>query len=208
VVLPHPHVVEGEWFDLPHPAADPFVVGVHAKSLRANMDVLPVAEALADAVTALPGARLQVDVHHEIFDPDYYWYAPQTGAALMSLAHRPRVDMRVHPHFTDDQLWQYLSALTVSVLPYRFGTHSEWLEACHDLGTAVAAPSCGFYAQQQSCAVFGFDEDHFDADSLVDGIADLYRRRHRISRAGWVRRLRQRRHLARAHRVIYERALS
>ena len=34
----------------------------------------------------------------------------------------------------DDELWDYLQSLDVSVLPYRFGTHSGWLEACHDLG--------------------------------------------------------------------------
>ena len=41
-----------------------------------------------------------------------------------------------------------LQQLHVCVLPHRFGTHSGWLEACRDVGTAVVAPSCGFYAEQ------------------------------------------------------------
>jgi hypothetical protein len=32
---------------------------------------------------------------------------------------------------------------------YWFGTHSGWLEACFDLGTAVIAPNCGYYHQKQ-----------------------------------------------------------
>ena len=57
----------------------------------------------------------------------------------------------MHDYFSDDELWDYLHALDVSVLPYRFGTHSGWLEACHDLGTTVVAPTCGFYAEQRPC---------------------------------------------------------
>ena len=45
------------------------------------------------------------------------------------------------------------------MLPYRFGTHSGWLEACFDLGTAVIAPSCGFYGQQHPCGVFTYTVD-------------------------------------------------
>ena len=33
-------------------------------------------------------------------------------------------------------------------LPYRWGTHSGLLEAAHDLGTPVLAPSCGAYHDQ------------------------------------------------------------
>ena len=47
---------------------DRFVVGIHAKSLRANMDPLPVIDALIPAMAELPGAVLQINVHDEIFD--------------------------------------------------------------------------------------------------------------------------------------------
>ena len=60
----------------------------------------------------------------------------------------------MHDYFTDDELWDYLSSLDVSVLPYRFGTHSGWLEACFDLGTIVLAPDCGYYAEQRPCVTY------------------------------------------------------
>lgn len=65
--------------------------------------------------------------------------------------------------------------------------------------------SCGFYREQQDCAVFGFDEDHFDADSLDADIRTLYNARP--VRATWTERAAQRRTLARAH-PLYEQALS
>jgi len=113
----------------------------------------------------------------------------------------------VHPYFSDDELWQYLSDLSVSVLPYRFGTHSGWLEACFDLGTAVIAPSCGFYGEQRRCGVYTYDEDTFDADSLDRCVRELYESRD-LPRADWSQRMDERRALARAHRDIYLRAMS
>ena len=64
------------------------------------------------------------------------------------------VELQVHDYFSDDELWGYLQGLDVSVLPYQFGTHSGWLEACYDLGTWVAAPDCGFYAEQRPCLTY------------------------------------------------------
>ena len=61
------------------------------------------------------------------------------------------------------------------MLPYRFGTHSGWLEACFDLGTAVIAPSCGFYGQQRQCEVFDYTETTFDADSLDRAVRVVHR---------------------------------
>ncbi|MCW2613044.1 MAG: hypothetical protein JWN08_38 [Frankiales bacterium] len=49
---------------------------------------------------------------------------------------------------TDDELWDHLSGLDVLVLAYRFGTHSGFVEACHDLGTTVVAPRVGHLAEQ------------------------------------------------------------
>ena len=55
----------------------------------------------------------------------------------------------------------------MSVLPYRFGTHSGWLEACRDLGTTVVAPDCGYYADQGPVLTYRMDEHRYDADSLA-----------------------------------------
>jgi hypothetical protein len=205
-VLAHPHVVEPALIDRPRPVHRQTVVGVHAKSLRANMDPLPVLDIAAQAVEDIGTARLQIDVHDEIFDPENHWYSPDVGNKLLSYSQRPNVEVRVHPYFSDDQLWDYLSSLAVSILPYRFGSHSGWLEACHDLGTAVIAPTCGFYREQHRCYEFGFDEYSFDPTSLADSIHAAVETGCR--RATWRERARQRQALARRHHALYEQALS
>lgn len=205
-VLPHPHVVEEEMFDLPRVESSNFTFGVHVKSLRPNMDPFPVLDTASESIRSLPGARLQINVHNEIFDPDNHWYAPQAASRLTEYAKRPGVDVRIHQYFSDAELWEYLMGLSVSILPYRFGTHSGWLEACHDLGTAVIVPSCGYYAEQQDCQVYGFDEHHFDAASLDFAVRRAYA--EQAERATWERRAKQRVLLSEAHHIIYERAIA
>jgi hypothetical protein len=120
VVLAHPHVVELEDIGTDRVQGDRFVIGLHAKSVRANMDVLGVAQVLARAVAQLPSAVLRIDVHDEIFDPAGHWYAPDVGQRLRALAtNDDRVELREHAYFTDDELWGYFLELDVSVLPYR-----------------------------------------------------------------------------------------
>jgi hypothetical protein len=134
-----------------------------------------------------------------------------TRSAIVSYGGVDHVEVRVHPYFTDDELWQYLASLTVSVLPYRFGTHSGWLEACFDLGTAVIAPSCGYYHQQRPCGVFDFAEDRFDVASLHRAVRAAYRRWRAgasAPRASWAQRRTERARLAEAHHRLYECALS
>jgi hypothetical protein len=206
-VLPHPHVVDWITMTRERPARPGFVVGLHAKSLRANMDVPRVAAALAAIVRELPGARLQIDVHDEVFTPGNYFYAPREGAALRRLAAaNEQVELREHPYFTDGELWDYLLGLDASVLPYRFGTHSGWLEACYDLGTAIVAPSCGFYAEQQPCACYHHDERGLDTASLAAAVRTVYEQRP-APRADPARRRAERRLLAAAHRTLYSRLL-
>jgi hypothetical protein len=205
-VLPHPHVVDPDTMVRPRPAREGFVVGLHAKSVRANMEVERVAGARARTVAELPGARVRIDLHDEVSDPGSHWYAPAVRERLRGLARRPQVELHEHAYFTDDELWGYLLGLDVSVLPYAFGTHSGWLEACHDLGTAVVAPTCGFYAEQRPCLTYGHDTDALDADSLARAIRTAYLQRP-APRADPRTRRRERRDLARAHRTLYERAL-
>jgi hypothetical protein len=182
------------------------VVGLHAKSLRANMDVLAVAGVLAQTVAGLPDARLQINVHHEVFEPGAHFYAPDVGTALRDLA-SDVVDVVEHEYFSDAELWSYLSALDVSVLPYRFGTHSGWLEACVDLGTAVVAPSCGFYAEQQPVFTYAHDETGLGTESLAVAVREAFAARP-APRAGVDERLAQRRALASEHESLYARVLA
>lgn len=210
VVLPHPHVLDQARIERPRPRQNSFVIGVHAKSVRANMDVLPLMDALVPVVEALPDATLQLDVHDEIFDSQNYWYAPELGDKFREYDRHERVEVRVHPYFTDDELWDYLASISVSVLPYRFGTHSGWLEACFDLGTAAVVPSCGFYREQRPCEVFDFAEESFDPRSLRRAVRMHYDRWTagiEAPRATWPKRRSERVGIARAHREIYEAVL-
>jgi hypothetical protein len=210
IVLPHPHVLDPVRIAAPRRPCERFVIGVHVKSLRANMDPFPVLDTLVDTISSLPGAILQIDVHDEIFEPGNHWYAPDKGSALLAYGDQDRVDVQVHPYFTDNELWDYLSRLSVSVLPYRFGTHSGWLEACFDLGTAVVAPSCGFYGQQRPCATFDFTEDGFNAGSLNSAVRETHARiagGAASPRATWKYRRAERAGLAQDHQALYESVL-
>ena len=52
----------------PRPEPRGFVIGVHAKSLRASMAPIPVVRQLLPLREELPGARIVVDVHPDVFD--------------------------------------------------------------------------------------------------------------------------------------------
>lgn len=209
-VLPHPHVLDSAQITQPRRRSSGFVVGVHVKSLRANMDPFPVLDTLVGIIGGLDGATLQIDAHEAIFEPGNHYYAPDAGARLLRYADHPHVAVRVHPYFTDDELWQYISSLSASILPYRFGTHSGWLEACYDLGTEVVTPSCGFYDQQRPCEVYDFTEASFGAESLGQAIRTVYERalaQMPAPRADWDDRRAERVRLADAHAALYEHAL-
>ena len=234
LILPHPHVLDSARIGRPRPRRGPFVVAMHAKSVRANMDPLTVLDALVPIVAELPGAILQLDLHDEIFHSDNHWYAPELGTALQksmlsmttsrygctrtSLTTSygttfPRIRSQCC-HTASAPTPGWLEACfdlgTAAVVP-RFGTHSRWLEACFDLGTAVIAPSCGYYHEQRPCGVFDFAEDRFDVASLHRAVRAAYRRwRAGVSapRASWAQRRTERVRLAEAHRRLYECTLS
>ena len=107
-----------------------------------------------------------------------------------------------HDFLPDDALWDYLASLDVSVLPYRFGTHSGWLEACRDLGTTVAAPTCGYFAEQGPVLDYVHDEASFDAHSLVAALTRAYEERPQWGASLEERRV-QRAAVADAHERLY-----
>ncbi len=198
LVVPHPHVVDQARLASPRPTHDGFVVGVHLKSLRANTAAGPVIEALRLVVPTLTGARLRVDVHREVLDPAHPRHDAALGDDLRRGAASGAFELVVHDLFSDDELWDYLSGLDVSVLPYRFGTHSGWLEACYDLGTTVLAPAQGYYREQHPCYVFDADEDGSLARALRRAHADRPR-----WRATPEERRAERDAIAAAHRSLY-----
>jgi hypothetical protein len=205
-VLPHPHVVEFARMRHTAPAHDGFVVGVHAKSLRPSMAPIPVLTELLPLRAELPGLRIVVDVHHDVFDEDGRRHDVALRKFLLEHVAAGHLELAVHDCYTDDQLWDYLQALDVSVLPYRFGTHSGWLEACYDLATAVVVPDCGFMAEQRPCAVYHHDESGLDGDSLRDAVRTIFADRPPW-RASPPARAAERDALACAHADIYAAAL-
>ncbi len=169
-VLPHPHVVPLDLiprYQRQHRSRrSAFRIGVHIKSLRASMDPLPVIRALVDLRQRHDGIVIQVNGHRDVLDRDGARRDPVLGSWLQEQAKSGWIDLRVHDYFSDAELWRYLTSLDASVLPYRFGTHSGWLEACRDVGTTVIAPTCGYYTDQAPVISYQHDESGFDADSL------------------------------------------
>jgi glycosyltransferase involved in cell wall biosynthesis len=212
-VVPHPHVVPLELLEVRYAGerrrGRPPRVGVHLKSLRANMVGVPLLEALAPQGKALANAVLQVDVHEEIWEPAAPAFRGDLRCTLEHLERRGAVEFHRHGYFSDLELFDYLRSLDVAILPYRFGTHSGWLEACRDLGTAVVAPSCGCYAGQGPVFEYRSDDDGLDEESLRDavarGLAAVEAGRVRPLGAAWRRR--QRLEIAAAHERIYRRVL-
>ncbi len=210
LVLPHPHIVEPEEVAAALAARDEgdgrFRVGVHTKSLRASLDPLPVIEALAELADADPSFVVHVNGHREVLEPGGERYEANIAERLRELAQSGRIELRIHDYLSDDELWRYLASLDASVLPYRFGTHSGWLEACRDLGTAVIAPDLGYFADQGP--VFAYRRDAagtLDADSLRAAVrAAALTPSAPVAPAA---RAAQRDSLAAAHAEVYESVL-
>ena len=211
-MVPHPHVVPDDLLDVPRPAHNEYVVGVHLKSLRANVSGLAVLAPLVDVVRDIPQARLVVDVHDELLRTDFVRHDAELVGFLRVADRRGHLSLNAHERFDDAQLWRYVLGLDLSVLPYAFGTHSGWLEACHDLGTAVLAPRVGYWHEQQPA--LGFDlaldadgEVSVDADSLSAAVRHAHATRPswRADPAG---RRRQRARIAVAHRDLYRSVVS
>lgn len=206
LVLPHPHVVAEPWMSAERAPRDRFAIGVHVKSLRASMSPLPVVRALLAVVPELEGAQLRVDAHTDVMTPGYDRYVPEMAKQLHEASDRGWLELHVHDCFSDDELFEYLMALDLSVLPYTFGTHSGWLEACHDLGTAVLAPECGYYAQQRPCLTYSVEDPERKALGLQDAVRRAYDERP-AWRADPKDRLAERARVASEHRRLYSEVL-
>lgn len=211
-VVPHPHIVDLRTLSVlraEHPANPhgTFRVGLHVKSLRASMDPKRLLATLVSTVRDLDGAVLQVNGHNDVLRPDGARYDADLATQLDIEHRRGALELHVHDYFTDGELWSYLASLDVSVLPYRFGTHSGWLEACRDLHTTVVAPTCGYFADQGPVLSYVHDESRFDADSLRAAVTTAYLDRPRLG-ATLADRRRQRREIDEAHDNLYRSLLA
>jgi hypothetical protein len=170
VVLPHPHVLPiGAVGGRREPRRHP-VVGIHGKNLRANIDPWPLLDQLVDQSGTDWRVRLDLD--------DGVLRAPRAGEACPQRLDRYRragVDVRMHRRFTDQEMVDYLTEVDVLVLPYRHGTHSGWIEACHDAGVQAAVPDCGYFHRQHADPVFRYGTDYFDTDSFDAAVSAAVR---------------------------------
>ena len=202
-VVPHPNLVPDDIASSIRATARRRggVVGVEFGIGRANvvdpaLILPPIAEAVADA-----GGSLLVGVRR-----DSYVLADRIRRVVASLGPSAPVDVLADDHLDDDELYSRVAQRQVMVLPYRFGTHSGWLELCRDLGTRVVAPSCGHYADQwHDIHTFGCDErDGLNVDELRSAVgAALVSRAPRLP-SEW--RHRQREHGRMIHERLYRRA--
>ena len=218
VVIAHPQLTPDAWFEradgrrAARRAVDPerTTVGVHLKSLRANVQGFRWLPELADAVAELPGGTLRIDLHDDVHglagseDP-----RGRLVERVVRLAReRSSVELHVHERFDDEELAAYLCDLDISVLPYAFGTHSGWLESCYDLGTAVLAPDVGFYADQHpghpGVAVF----DPAEPGQIAPALAALARYRAEGAPTRLAARHATRDRVVAQHQKVYARALA
>ena len=210
-VVPHPHIVPLDRIPLPK-AHDPtrlsaeFVIGISAKSLRANIDPLPVLLAMDGALSDLPRTTVRVDLH-----PDIWTRHDRSAVALRewldSKRNDPSWQVSTHPRFDDEELWEHLRSLDLCVLPYAFGTHSGWLEACVDVGTGVLVPDIGYYSEQHGHPVFARTSDGVvDRAQFADVLGRL-RAEPALATPARPDRREQRRRITLAHERIYREAL-
>ncbi|MFZ7087464.1 hypothetical protein [Curtobacterium sp. RRHDQ10] len=211
VTIPHPNVFPLD-DDAPIGAASgPFVVGMHLRDLRPNIDAVTATETLVAAVGRLRDRGL--DVVGRIHVNDRVRDEATRDRVVAVVVGGSGVELVQVPRLSDADLAASIADLDVAVLPYRHGTHSGWVELCFDLGVPVVGPHVGHAGEQHPEAFRAFDRG--SAESLAAAFADTVQvdaarpgspeRVARIARRRAMRR-EQRTAIDRAHRAVYETA--
>lgn len=200
-VHPHPHVVAEDWLDRPRPAHEGWVAGVHAKSVRASLDVEAIL-ATARVIRDLPGGVLRLHVHEDALDPAHPRHDPRLTRLMRT---DDAVDVRVHGPLSDMDLWTDLLETDLALLPYRHATHSGWLEMCHDLGTDLLAADVGHLTSQRP--VRAYTGDASLTAELVRAHAE-HRRGVRPARPSPTARRRERDEVRDLHAALYAEVLA
>lgn len=156
-VLPHPTLRD---LDTAAPTGSPGlrpVIGVHLRDLRPNIDALGTTRLLAAVLPVLHGegsrAQVRLFVNTRVRRPEVL------DALAPVLADHPAIELVRRPRPDDDALERELADLDVSVLPYAHGTHSGWVESCHDLAVPVVGPQVGWWHEQHPDDVHGHRRD-------------------------------------------------
>ncbi|MCK2030658.1 hypothetical protein [Microbacterium galbinum] len=208
-VLPHPTLLTG----IPSASAaasdslaDVVRVGMHLRDLRPNIDAERAVRAAVRAVRLLGDHRaVHVDVllNERVRDE-------ATAVRIAAAIDAPRVDLRRTPRLSDAGIEQWLRGLDVFVLPYRHGTHSGWVELCHDLGVRVAGTDVGHVGAQHPAGFSVIDLD--DPLTLADAVRNtpLTRgdEREALLRTRRRERLAERDGVRAAHAALYASAIA
>jgi hypothetical protein len=130
-------------------------VGTHLGSLRGGPEQLALVTALAEAVGRTPRADLVVHAHRTVQDVGTLHFATERLQALQEVVRSAGGRLVLHDRLSDDQLWDHLASLDVSVVPDRLaGSHSIWPEACADLGTWAVLAQGSPAAEQRPCLTY------------------------------------------------------
>ncbi|MGN0100637.1 MAG: hypothetical protein ACI39C_06840 [Dietzia sp.] len=159
LVVPHPRLLEEAEISTAvraskhlRPGGDATVVGVLLERMGENIEGPELLDQLAPVATGRPGAHLRIVVEAQAWrdacgeDGDHgdrhlvAELASEGGWESVRLARYESLDL--------GPVLAEFAALDVCVLPYRFATHSTWLELCRDLGVAPVFPSVGCLREQ------------------------------------------------------------
>ncbi|MFG6403685.1 glycosyltransferase [Microbacterium sp. P04] len=155
IVIAHPRLGDaGERLPIGN-SSSVITVGTHLRDLRPNIDAVGVASTLVRAVAGLRAAgssvRATLQMNERVRDED-------TAVLVQQIvAEHDGIDLVRGPRLPDEQLLAALADLDACILPYAYGTHSGWLELCHDLAVPVVGPSVGHYRDQHPAEYARFD---------------------------------------------------
>lgn len=128
------------------------VVGVLLEHMGENMPGPELLDVLAPAAAGRRGAHLRIVV-------DAQAWRDACGEDRESGGHHLVAELAAEGDWESVRLLRYeplnlwrvrteFAALDVCVLPYRFATHSTWLELCRDLGVTPVFPNVGCLREQ------------------------------------------------------------
>lgn len=159
LVVPHPRLLDEDEISTAVRAGkhlrgpeDSIVVGVLLERMGENIQGPELLDLLAPVATGRRGAHLRIVVEAQA-------WRDACGEDRESGGHHLVAELAAEGDWESVRLIRYealdlgpvlaeFAALDVCVLPYRFATHSTWLELCRDLGVAPVLPAVGFLREQ------------------------------------------------------------
>jgi len=158
VVVPHPRLLSEPEISTAvraskhlRPAGDA-IVGVLLERMGENIEGPELLDQLAAVATGWQNCHLRIVVEAQAWrdacGEDGVHGDSHTVAELAAEGAWKSVRLARYEALDLGPVLAEFAALDVCVLPYRFATHSTWLELCRDLGVAPVFPSVGFLREQ------------------------------------------------------------